>query len=130
MPRLLLPLGLLLCAGLFAASPAGAAGTEPLSMGTALLRTVWALCLVAGLILALYGLARKRLFSGRPGGKTVTILELHPLPQKTALALVRVRDREYLLGVGGNGVRLLAELPPEKEEGTDFATLLDQHKQA
>ena len=92
-----------------------------------LLRTAWALLVVIGLILALYGLSKKRFFLNKPGGKVITIIELRPLQPKSTLALVEVRGREYLLGVGANSITLLADLSEEPAlpaKSADFSTLL------
>jgi len=100
---------------------------ESPTMTETLLRTAWALLVVIGLILALYGLTKKRFFLNKPGGKVITIIELRPLQPKSTLALVEVRGREYLLGISANSINLLADLsdkPAPPKQSTDFSTLL------
>lgn len=100
---------------------------ESPTMTETLLRTAWALLVVIGLILALYGLSKKRFFLNKPGSKVITIIELRPLQPKATLALVEVRGREYLLGVSANSINLLADLsdkPAPPMKSTDFSTLL------
>jgi len=110
--------------------PTMAWAAEPPSMTSALLRTAWALLVVVGLILALYGLSKKRLFLGKIGGNAaITIIELRPLQPKSALALVRVRGREYLLGVSAGSIQLLADLSEEPDQQQpDFPTLLAEQQ--
>ena len=85
-------------------------------MGSAALRMTWALLVVVGLILAIYGLARRRLFLGKTGGSVINIVAMRPLMPKSTLALVEVRGREYLLGVSASGIHLLAEVPAKAGE--------------
>lgn len=106
-------------------SPAMAWAAEPPDMASALLRTAWALLVVVGLILALYGLSKKRLFLGKISGNAIKIIEMRPLQPKSSLALVEVRGREYLLGISANSIHLLAELPDEPDKKpADFSALL------
>ena len=110
-------------------SPALAGAAEPLSMGSALLQTTWALLVVIGLILALYGLAKKRLFLGKISGSAIKIVELRPLMQKSTLALVEVHNKQYLLGISNAGIHFLAEVSaetPKKQQ--DFESLLAEHQ--
>lgn len=79
-------------------------------MANAALQTLWALLVVAGLILALYALARKRFALGGLGSGTIKVIEMRPLLPKTSLALVEVRGREYLLGISSGNIQLLADL--------------------
>lgn len=105
-------------------TPATALAAEPPSMGAALLQASWALLVVAGLILAIYGLARKRLMLGKAGGSAIKVIELRPLMPKSTLALVEVRGKEYLLGISAGGIHLLADCSNETEAKPDFQTLL------
>ena len=98
-------------------------------MANAALQTLWALLIVAGLILAIYALARKRLFSGKLGGNHIRVIEMRPLLPKATLALVEVRGREYLLGINGGNIQLLADLSaasPTNE--SDFPGILAKSK--
>jgi flagellar protein FliO/FliZ len=119
----------LLCFLYLAFFPTMAWAAEPPTMGSALLRTVWALLVVAGLILALYGLSKKKLLLGKSGTNIIKIVELRALQPKSTLALVEVRGREYLLGVSANSIQLLADLSEGKNEAAkDFSTLLAEQK--
>lgn len=107
--------------------PVQAWAADSPTMTETLLRTAWALLVVIGLILALYGLSKKRFFLNKHGSKVITIIELRPLQPKSTLALVEVRGREYLLGVSANSINLLADLsdkPAPPMKSTDFSTLL------
>ena len=111
------------------AADAFAAG-QP-AMSAALLRTTWALLVVVGLILALYGLARKRLNLGARRGSIINIVEVRPLMTKTTLALVEVRGRELLLGVSASGIHCLADLSSQEKTApppSDFETLLSAER--
>jgi flagellar protein FliO/FliZ len=110
-------------------SPAMAWAAEPPDMASALLRTAWALLVVVGLILALYGLSKKRLLSGKMGGNDINIIAMRPLQPKSTLAIVEVRGREYLLGISTNSIHLLAELPAEPDKKKpDFSALLSKQQ--
>lgn len=113
-----------LAALLLALWPASAWAAEPPDMTSALLRTGWAMLVVIGLILALYGLSKKRLLP-RPGsGSIIRLVEMRPLQPKASLALVEIRGREYLLGIGADSIHLLADLsadPVKKQADTAAA---------
>ena len=116
-----------LCLVLLTLLPATAWAVEQPTMTATLLRTAWALLVVIGLILALYGLSKKRFFLNKPGSKMINIIELRPLQPKSTLALVEVRGREYLLGISANSVHLLADLsenPAPPTQPADFPSLL------
>ncbi len=106
--------------------PAVAWAADSPDMASALLRTAWALLVVVGLILALYGLSKKRLLLlGKSSGTAIKIVELRPVQPKSTLALVEVRGREYLLGISANAIHLLADLSGEPvRPPADFPTLL------
>lgn len=109
--------------------PAMAWAAEQPSIGFALLRTAWALLVVAGLILALYGLSKKKLLLGKTGTKAITIIELRPLQPKSTLALVEVRGREFLLGVSANSIHLIADLSEDSSKTSkDFSTVLAEQE--
>mgnify|MGYP001769876431 CR=1 FL=1 len=95
---------------LIALMPSCAWAAETPSMANAALQTLWALLVVAGLILALYALARKRFALGGLAGGNIKVIEMRPLLPKTSLALVEVRGREYLLGISSGNIQLLADL--------------------
>jgi flagellar protein FliO/FliZ len=90
---------------------AHAASTPVIEMES-YLRVIWGLLVVLGIILALYGLLRKRfsLLSGKPG-KNIQILEIKPLMGKKLLCLVAVKGNEYLLGISSDRIDHIATLP-------------------
>ena len=116
-------------------SPALAATAPPVSMGSALLQTAWALLVVIGIILVLYALSRKRFGVGRRGSGKINLVELRHIMPKTTLALVEVEGKRLLLGIGSGRISLLADLagretgPDPGTDRPDFATLLDQEKE-
>ncbi|MFP7756410.1 flagellar biosynthetic protein FliO [Thermodesulfobacteriota bacterium B35] len=109
-------------------APAGAA--ESLSMGSAVLQMIWALAVVAGLILIIYALARRRLGPAALRGGAIRVVELRHLMPKTSLALVEVRGRELLLGISAGNIRLLADLSrvpgDSAPAASDFEQLLER----
>lgn len=112
-------------------TPAPARAAESFSMGSALLQTSWALLLVAGLILAIYGIAKKRLSLGKIGGSAIKIVELRPIMPKSTLALVEIRGKEYLLGISANGIHLIADVSGNadaRDAKPDFESLLAASK--
>ena len=108
--------------------PATALAAEPPSMGSAMLQMGWALLVVVGLILAIYGLAKKRLFLGKIGGSAIKVIELRPLMPKSTLALVEVRGKEYLLGISADRIQLLADFPESAGDKPDFKSLLAEQQ--
>jgi len=117
----MLPLVLLLIL-----TPAIALAADPPSMGAAALQMGWALLVVVGLILALYGLAKKRLTLGKLGGNAIKVIEIRPLLPKSTLALVEVQGKQYLLSISGDQIRLLAEVSGNGDSRPDFPSLLAQ----
>lgn len=105
-----------LATGLTMPSLAAAADAVPRTGGG--LRLWAGLIIVMAVILLLYAAARRWL-SWPAGGRqgTIQIRETRALGPKKSLCLVRVRDREMLLGVSGDRIDLLCELPaPAREE--------------
>ena len=80
------------------------------SMGSMLGKTIWALCIVVGLILILYGLVRKKIGYGNTGSNTIKVIEIRPIVPKNTLALIEVQGKELLIGISSNGMHLLADL--------------------
>lgn len=96
---------------LILATPSLVFGADTPTMGSMLLKMTWALCIVAGLILILYGLLRRKMglpASGR--GTAIKIIEVKPIMYKNALALIQVHDREMLVGISQNGIHMLSEV--------------------
>ena len=109
--------------------PAPALGADSLPVGRMLLQTGWALLLVVGLILALYGIARRRLTGLRTAAGVIRVVEMRPLTPRATLALVAVRDREYLLAVGQSGATLIAQVRGEADPGPpDFQAVLAEQE--
>lgn len=109
-------------------TPAMAAADTP-HLGSILLQTGWALLVVVGLILALYGLTKKRFFLAKSGGNAIKIVEMRPLLPKATLALVEVRGKEMLLGISGDRIQLLShELPQPVANNPQFAELLKEQQ--
>jgi len=111
---------------LVAVSPAWA---EPVAGGGDLfipwIKMIVALLLVLGLILLLYYGASRKGFGLLPAarGGRIKVLEMRSLGPKKGVCLIRVGDEEYLLGLGGDRVELLARLAEPK---TTFAAPLDK----
>lgn len=110
-------------------TPATALAAEPPGMSSALLQMSWALLVVVGLILAIYGLAKKRWFLGKIRGNAIKIIELRPLMPKSTLALVEVRGKEYLLGISAEKIHLIDTFPRDTAgDKPDFASLLAEQQ--
>ncbi len=111
------------------------AATTSLNMGSALLQTIWALLIVVGIILVIYGLAKKRFGSGRIGTGQINLLEMRHIMPKTALALVEVRGKTLLIGIGSGHINLLADIADERSasdghgQHADFKTLLAKEEE-
>lgn len=99
----------------------GFAGIEPPSPLSATLRLIWGLLIVLGILLVIYALAKKKLsFLNTGSGKgAIAIIETRHLMPRKSLCLVKVRGREYLLGLGSEQINLLAVLDaPVSSSGT------------
>jgi len=107
-----------------------AAVIEAPSLFSSSLKMIWGLLVVLGIILIIYGIARKRLTLLQGGGKgIITIIETkHLLPKKT-LFLVEVRGREYLLGTGGESINLIAAIEDQPGNPATFKEVL-HHSEA
>ncbi|MBM9616488.1 FliO/MopB family protein [Desulfobulbus rhabdoformis] len=99
-------------------------------MATAALQTLWALCIVVGLILAFYALAKKRFVLGKRSGTNIRIIEIRPLQPKATLALVEVRGREFLLGINSGNIQLLTEMNPDStgDKPKEFSSILAEEQ--
>lgn len=96
------------------------AAVEDFSMMADGLRVLWALLVVLGVILIIYGFARKRIpfFPGNTKGD-IKVLEMRHLMPKKALYLVEVKGQEYLLGVGPETINLIATLDTSQKQTFD-----------
>lgn len=105
------------------ADSAMAAASDP-SLASAGLRMLWGLLVVLGLLLIIYGLARKRL-SLLHSSKTsrIKILEIRHLMAKKSLCLVEVAGQEYLIGLGHETITLLSTI--DNNESHNFSATLE-----
>jgi len=72
--------------------------------------------LLGGLYLVVRGLARGRILTSATR-RLVTVLESTPLSQHSALHVIKVGARYYLIGGGQGHITSIVELPPEEVEG-------------
>lgn len=107
------------------------AAEESLFSLSATLRLFWGLLIVFGVLLIVYALAKKKLSLLNGGGKgAITVVEMRHLMPRKSICLIKVRNQEYLLGLGNDQIRLLAAIPPsqpavtESPETKSFATTL------
>ena len=105
-----------------------AQAAEPLTMGSGLLRMLWALLIVIGVILIIFGLVKKRFGLGRMQQGTIKVLELRHIMPKTTLALVEVRGKVMLLGIGAGQINLLVDYPENTSKESDFDALLAEQQ--
>ncbi len=79
------------------------------------LQVIWALALVALLLVGLAYLARTiqrgRIVGGSRGGRLVTTIESTVLAQNVTVHVVKVAGSYYLIGGGTAGLSLLSEIP-------------------
>lgn len=93
-------------------------------------KIIFYLALVLGLIYLLAGFFKKRLTMGG-NSQYITVLERSFPMQKTALTLVKVKDRVYLLGISEGGFEVLDKWPLEEfgelrtEQPKDFKDHLE-----
>lgn len=97
-------------------------------MGSTLLQMLWALVIVIGVILIIFALARKRFGMYTLQQGSIKVVELRHIMPKTTLALIEVRGKEMLLGVGGGQVSLIANISEGKAEKPDFDSLLQEQQ--
>lgn len=114
-------------AALILCLPSVAWCAEVPGMGSMFLKMTWALLVVAGLILILYGLLRRKMGLTAAGGSAINIIEIKPVMYKNALALIKVRDREMLIGINQNEIRLLTEFPETAPSPATFEETLKRN---
>jgi flagellar biogenesis protein FliO len=96
--------------------------SEAVGIGLAdVLRVIAALALVSGLTVGLGWLARHR--SRRRGGAQLQVVERLTLSRTAQLLVVRVQDRNLVIGASEKGVQLVTEL--EREPLTEPAPAHD-----
>jgi flagellar biogenesis protein FliO len=71
--------------------------------------------LLGGLYLVVRGFARGRILN-QANRRLVTVLESTPLSQHSALHVIKVGPRYYLIGGGQGHVTSIVELPPDEVE--------------
>ena len=80
-------------------------------------QAVWALALVALLLVGLTYLVRLlnrgRIVAASGGNRLVTIVESAAVSQHSAVHVVKVGDRYYLIGGGSAGVTHIADVPAD-----------------
>lgn len=80
---------------------------------------IMALLVVALMLFGLYAVARalgRRRIVTLADKRLVTVVESTSLAQNTALHVIKVADRYYLVGGGSGNVSTLAEVPAEQVE--------------
>lgn len=79
-------------------------------------KVIWGLAVVLGIILILYGLLKKK-FSllGTSPSQEIKVVEIKPLMGRKALCLVNVRGKDFLLGISGDQISHIANLPSSQE---------------
>ena len=93
------------------------------------LKMIWGLLVVLGILLIIYGLARKKLTFIQGGGKgAIKVLETKHLMPKKTLFLVEVAGNQYLLGAGAESLTMLTHIEP-KEPPPSFNDILNQSKE-
>ena len=108
---------MLLLTILILALPVQALAADSVLPGSVLLQTLWALLVVCGLILILYGLAKKRFLPRRIQAGRIEVLEVRHIMPKTSLARIRVGEQELLIGISATTISLLSELEPTERNG-------------
>lgn len=90
------------------------AGTEPPFSLSSTLRIFWGLLIVLGVLLVVYALVKKKLSFLNAGGSkgAITIVEMRHLMPRKSLCLIKVREQEYLIGLGHDQINLIATIPP------------------
>lgn len=91
---------------------------KPPSAFRSFVRFFFSMLILCGLLGGAFWMIRRYKFklTGMDEQSITTILSRTALDTKNVLMVVRVRGREFLLGVGQNGVSLIDELDVEEEE--------------
>jgi len=110
---------------LLLATPACAADGGSGDLLGSWVKLIVALLVVIGIILLLYALSRKGFgFLPAARGGAIKVVEMRSLGPKKGVCLIRVRDEEFLLGLGGDRVELIA--PIRRPEQSFSETLEDK----
>lgn len=108
--------------------PTSAQAADSFSMGTALMQMLWALLIVIGLILVIYGLAKKRFGIGQLNNGNIKVIELRHIMPRTSLALIEVEKRRFLVGIASGHIELLADFPDTSSDRQNFDTHLAEQQ--
>lgn len=107
------------------------AGTEPPFSLSSTLRLFWGLLIVLAILLVVYALFKKKLSFLNGGGQgAITIVEMRHLMPRKSLCLIKVREQEYLIGLGHDQINLITAIPPslspneESPDNKSFAATL------
>ncbi len=94
--------------------------TESLIDSSSLLRLIWGLLVVLGLLLIIYGIAKKKMsFLQTPGKGIIKIIEVKHLLPKKSLYLVEVRGQEYLIASSQDSLSLLSPIAGHSHNSFD-----------
>lgn len=107
------------------------AANSDVSLTSASLRMFWGLLVVMAVLLAIYGLMKKRLSPVYTNAKSkIKVLEIRHLMPKKSICLVEVSGREYLLGLGSDTVTLLSSTGDEETDKSinDMTTSSKDHE--
>ncbi len=103
----------------------GYGGGEEITDLSAVLRLLWGLLVVLGILFITYAIARKKLnFLQAPGKGIIKVVEVRHLMPKKSLFLIEVRGKEYLIGSGGDRLELIA--PIDNNTSGSFTNILDK----
>ena len=107
-----------------AVNPATALSADSSDFVSASIKMTWGLLIVLGIILIIYGIARKKLSFVQSGGKgAIKIIETRHLMPKKTLFLVEVAGKQYLLGAGTDSINLITAVT-DSEKKTSFDKVL------
>lgn len=104
------------------------AADKEFSTGSTLLQMAWALFIILGLILVLYAFAKKKLGLQSLHSGNIKIIEMRHLMPKTAIALIQVRGKEILIGIGPSRIDLITEFNDSIMKQKDFDTILAEEQ--
>ncbi len=108
------------------AAPAFAANDEN-TFYSSLMQMAWGLFIVMGILLILYGIAKKKMsFIQGSGNNIIKVIDTRHLMPKKTLYLIEVRGQEYLIGGGGDSLHLISQVQTEKD--APFSEILENAK--
>ncbi len=96
------------------------AATETLIDSSSLLRLIWGLLVVLGLLLIIYAIAKKKMsFLQNPGKGIIKIIEVKHLLPKKSLYLIEVRGQEYLIASNQDSLSLISPIAGHSNNSFD-----------